>query len=165
MHALSPVDNTPQSPTGSHDDDDDDAAPANWWGIVSTGRVWEELLTLGVEKFLGTSTRAGARAQKFAGVATTGLNAIDLHTLPREEVLQSMKRAVRKLLYSTGGRGKVTTVCLGCAGMAGLEGAVNEVATNELGYPAGGLRVIDGVKSGVLILEAQLKGKDHIQYK
>lgn len=151
MHALAVVDNSTCTM-------DPNAAPANRWGIVSTGKVWEELLTSGVERFLGTSAGVGTQ-QRFAGVATTGLSAIDLHTLPREEVLQSMKNAVRKLVGPTdggGGGGKVTTVCLGCAAMVGLEEAVSEVGT-ELGYPAGGLRVINGVKAGVLILEGLLK--------
>ena len=155
LHALALVDSSCTDPG---------AATANRWGIVSTGKVWEGLLASGVERFLvGASAGAGAGAgvigaQRFAGVATTGLNAIDLHTLPREEVLQSMKKAVRKLLGPTDGGGKVTAVCLGCAGMAGLAEAVNDVGA-ELGYPPGELRVIDGVKAGVLILQGLLKAK------
>ncbi|RPB24261.1 hypothetical protein L211DRAFT_808039 [Terfezia boudieri ATCC MYA-4762] len=128
----------------------------NRWGIVSTGKVWEESLTVGVERFLGIKRELGIG--KFAGVVTTGLNATELHDFPKEEVDRRMKEAVRKLLSPTDGCGKVTAVCLGCAGMVGLEETVHEVG-RELGYKGGELRVVDGVKAGVLMLEGLLKGK------
>ncbi|KAK7047482.1 hypothetical protein VNI00_006713 [Paramarasmius palmivorus] len=39
------------------------------WGIVSTGKIWEEALSTGVTNFLGTQTSPTT----FAGVETTGL--------------------------------------------------------------------------------------------
>lgn len=127
----------------------------NKWGIVTTGKVWEELLTLGVERFLGI--KRGLGMGRFAGVVTTGLNATELHDFPKEEVDRRMKEALRRLLSPTDGGGKVTAVCLGCAGMVGLDETVYEVG-REFGYEEGELRVVDGVKAGVLVLEGLLKG-------
>lgn len=113
-------------------------------------------MTVGVERFLGI--KRGLGIGRFAGVVTTGLNATELHDLPKEEVDSRMKVAVRKLLSPTDGGGKVTAVCLGCAGMVGLEETVHEVG-RELGYKDGELRVVDGVKAGVLTLDGFLKRK------
>ncbi|KAF8467362.1 Asp/Glu/hydantoin racemase [Kalaharituber pfeilii] len=123
------------------------------WGIVTTGKAWEELLTAGVGRFLGIKGGMG----RFAGVASTGVKAVELHTLPKEEVQGKMKDAVKKLLTLDDEGGKVTAICLGCAGMVGLEEIVKE-ASRDAGYPEGGLRVVDGVKAGVLMLEGILKG-------
>ncbi len=51
--------------------------PGKKWGIVTTGEFWEEHLTQGVTRFLGTTAEdANAR---FAGVESTGLEAGDFH--------------------------------------------------------------------------------------
>ena len=147
LHALSLVDST-YVYSESHE--------PNRWGIVSTGKVWEESLTVGVERFLGI--KRGLGVGRFAGVVTTGLNATELHDFPKEEVDRRMKEAVRRLLSPTDGAGKVTTVCLGCAGMVGM-GETVHVVGRELGYKEGELRIVDGVKAGVLMLEGLLKGK------
>ncbi|KAF8429248.1 Asp/Glu/hydantoin racemase [Tirmania nivea] len=147
LHALSLVDSTYVH---------SESREPNRWGIVTTGKVWEESLTLGVEMFLGI--KRGLGMGRFAGVVAMELNAADLHDSPKEEVNRRMKEAVRRLLCPTDGGGKVTAVCLGCAGMVGLEETVHEVG-RELGYKEGGLRAVDGVKAGVLILEGLLKGR------
>jgi len=46
--------------------------------------VWEELLTSGVERLLGV--KRGFEMRRFAGVATTRLNATELHDFPEGEV-------------------------------------------------------------------------------
>lgn len=125
----------------------------NRWGIVTTGNDWEQFLTVGVERILGLS--GGGDMGRFAGVASTGLNATELHELPREEVERKMKEAVTDLLTRKGG--KVSVVCLGCAAMVGLGDIVKETA-KEIGYRPGELKVVDGVTAGVLMLEGLLKG-------
>ena len=46
--------------------------------------------------------------------------------------------------------GTVTVVCLGCAGMAGLEAAVREGAVKALGEREGStVRIVDGVVAGI----------------
>jgi Asp/Glu/hydantoin racemase len=116
-------------------------------GIVSTGKVWEEILTDATIAFLGTGAGAGKR---FAGVETTGLNATDLHDAPAEEVRKRMKDAVKRLLN----KGSVGAICLGCAGMAGMDKMVREACVEELGEEKGGqVRIVDGVVAGVAWLE------------
>lgn len=124
------------------------------WGIVTTGKFWEEHLSLGVAQFLGQQEGDGNR--KFAGVFSTGLNAGDFHTVPEEEVREKLKAATRKLL----GTGTVTCVVMGCGGMAGLEDIIRETAGEVYGEErAAGIFVIDGVKAGVLQLEQAVNSR------
>ncbi|PVH93682.1 hypothetical protein DM02DRAFT_541073 [Periconia macrospinosa] len=118
--------------------------PDESFGIVSTGKVWEKILSDAVVDFLGTGSAASKR---FAGVETTGLNATDLHDAPKEEVRRRMKDAVKRLL----GKGKVGAICLGCAGMAGMDEIVREACVEELREVEGGrVRIMDGVVAGAL---------------
>ncbi|KAH7113826.1 hydantoin racemase-like protein [Dendryphion nanum] len=122
--------------------------PEEKFGIVSTGKVWEDILSEAVQKFLGTSEEETSK--RFAGVETTGLNATDLHDAPQEEVERRMKEAVKRLLK----KGSVGAICLGCAGMAGMDRWVREACVEELGKEEGGrVRVVDGVVAGVAWLE------------
>lgn len=83
------------------------------------------------------------------------MNATELHEVGREVVEKKMKEATRRLLK----RGMVGAVCLGCAGMSGMEAWVREAAVEELGEVEGGrVRVVDGVRAGVGILEGLVRG-------
>jgi Asp/Glu/hydantoin racemase len=122
--------------------------PNEKFGIVSTGKVWEDILTDAVVALLGTESK------RFAGVETTGLNATDLHDAPEEEVRKRMKDAVKRLL----GKGNVGAICLGCAGMAGMDKMVREACVEELGEVEGQrVRVVDGVVAGVAWLEGAVR--------
>ncbi|KPI39564.1 uncharacterized protein AB675_3338 [Cyphellophora attinorum] len=118
------------------------------FGIVSTGKVWEKALTDAVKGFLGQE-----KGKRYVGTETTGLNATELHDLPAEEVREKMKQATKRLLKQ--GNHNVGAICLGCAGMVGLEEAVRQACVEELGDQAGKkVYIVDGVKAGV----AQLVG-------
>jgi Asp/Glu/hydantoin racemase len=118
------------------------------FGIVSTGKVWEGLLTTAVERLLGESSHL------FSGVATTGLNATDLHEAPTAEVKKRMKEATKTLIRT----GDVAAICLGCAGMAGMEEMMREACIETLGEERGReIRIVDGVKAGVVFLEGLLR--------
>lgn len=118
------------------------------YGIVSTGKYWEEALTDGVKKMADKEAY-----NRFAGVKTTGLNAKELHDLPEEVVQAIMIEATRKLVKS----GDVTAVCLGCAGMAGMDETVRKACVLELGAEKGEqVKIVDGVLAAVeLIAEAR----------
>jgi len=125
--------------------------PDEKFGIVSTGKVWEQILSGAVEEFLGTGSEVSKR---FSGVETTGLNATDLHDAPPEEVRKRMKDAVKRLLK----KGKIGAICLGCAGMAGMDKMVREACVEELGDEDGNkVRIIDGVIAGVAWLEGTVR--------
>ena len=125
-------------------------APAQKFGIVTTGAVWEPLLTAGVADYLG----APGGGERFAGVATTGLSAVELHDTAPEEVKRRMVEATRGLVR----KGNVGAVCLGCAGMVGMEEWVREGCVSELGEEEGArVRIVDGVKAGVALLESLVK--------
>lgn len=65
-----------------------------------------------------------------------------------------MKDAVKRLL----GKGKVGAICLGCAGMAGMDEMVREACVEELGKEEGGrVRVVDGVMAGVAWLDGAIR--------
>jgi Asp/Glu/hydantoin racemase len=125
--------------------------PDEKFGIVSTGKVWEDILTEATVAFLGTESQASRR---FAGVETTGLNATDLHDAPAEEVRKRMKDAVQRLLK----KGKVGAICLGCAGMSGMDQMVREACIDGLGDEEGKrVRIVDGVMAGVAWLEGAIR--------
>ncbi|KAH7063318.1 Asp/Glu/hydantoin racemase [Macrophomina phaseolina] len=115
--------------------------PDQAFGIVSTGRVWEEILGGAVREFLGVE---GSR--RFAGTQTTGLAATELHEVEAGEVRRRMVEATRRLVKG----GNVGVVCLGCAGMAGMGETVREACVEELGEEEGSrVCVVDGVQAGV----------------
>jgi len=143
------------------------------FGIVSTGKVWESALQSAVDAFLG---RPGS--DKFAGCETTGLNASELHDLPLLEVREKMMQATKRLLRNGQGRGDATdhqtperggdqgvsqavnvnAICLGCAGMVGLDEAVRTACIQELGDKRGNaVHIVDGVKAGVGVLFGMAK--------
>ncbi|KAK7540226.1 Asp/Glu/hydantoin racemase [Phyllosticta citricarpa] len=152
-------------------------APGERFGVVSTGKAWETLLGRGVREFLGTCPTAEDDGQpkgeevddddddhatidgetedaRFAGVTTTGLHATELHTTPRDVVESRVKVAVKKLLA----RGRVAAICLGCAGMAGMDAWVHEACVEALGEEQGGrVRIVDGVKAAVAAIEGALR--------
>ncbi|KAJ5578322.1 uncharacterized protein N7459_007286 [Penicillium hispanicum] len=92
------------------------------FGIVTTGSAWKEELSKAVtDMLIGTGNGSSSR---FAGVETTGLTAVQLHTTPPEQVKQRICEATQRLLESS--LYPVGAICLGCAGMAGMEEAVRE---------------------------------------
>jgi Asp/Glu/hydantoin racemase len=123
--------------------------PEEKFGIVSTGKVWEDILSEAVGAFLGQEG-----SNRFAGVETTGLNATELHDAPQDEVERRVKEAVKRLLQ----KGDVGAICLGCAGMSGMDDWVRSAAIEELGEGKGRrVRIIDGVKAGVAWLEGAIR--------
>jgi Asp/Glu/hydantoin racemase len=119
------------------------------FGIVSTGKVWEDALTKAVYQFVGTGERG---SDKYIGCETTGLNATELHDLPADEVTAKMREATRRLVQrgEKGEMGDVQAICLGCAGMVGLDDAVRQACIDFLGDERGKrISIVDGVKAGV----------------
>ncbi|GAA6027409.1 hypothetical protein JCM8097_007840 [Rhodosporidiobolus ruineniae] len=127
------------------------------FGIVTTGAVWEEILSGGVRDFLGCASGSGSG--RFAGVATTGLDATELHDAPAEEVERRLKEATKGLIRkSRAGGGTLRAVCLGCAGMAGMDETVRKACVEELGEEEGRkVAIVDGVKAGYALLEGQVR--------
>ncbi|KAF7874375.1 hypothetical protein EAF04_003046 [Stromatinia cepivora] len=122
------------------------------FGIVSTGKYWEEVLGEGVGNFLGVTK--GENCDRFKGVETTGLTAGELHSVNPEMVRTKMKEAVKRLV----GRRDCFVVCLGCAGMAGMDDMVREALIEELGLEGAKMvYIVDGVKAGVVYLEGNLR--------
>lgn len=118
------------------------------FGMVSTGKQWEKILTEAVEGMLGARG-----SERYAGTETTGLNADELHSTPKAEVDRRIKEATKGLL-SRGAR----SICLGCAGMAGMNETVREACSEELGDKEGRrVKIVDGVIGGVIYLEGALR--------
>jgi Asp/Glu/hydantoin racemase len=133
--------------------------PGNKWGIVTTGKFWEDHLSQGVNEFLGAGSHD--LNTKFAGVETTGLNAGDFHGgVDPEVVQQKMRDATARLLD----KGDLECVVMGCAGMAGLEEIIRSVAHEKYGSAqAKQLLVIDGMRAGVGLLEQMIRSKRAFQ--
>ncbi|KXS97522.1 hypothetical protein AC578_4606 [Pseudocercospora eumusae] len=118
------------------------------FGIVSTGAQWREILDDAVQELLGTKA-----SERYIGTETTGLNANELHTAPKEEVDARMKVATKKLLEAG-----AKAICLGCAGMSGMDGTVREACIELLGEEQGKrIKIVDGVVCGAAFLEGALR--------
>ncbi|KAI0153166.1 hydantoin racemase [Xylariaceae sp. FL1272] len=128
------------------------------WGIVTTGKFWEDHLKDGAKAFLGSGK--DDKNRKFAGVQSTGLNASDFHHgVDPAVVRRKLIEATQRLLASDDGLPRVHVVVMGCAGMAGLEDIIREAAEAMYGhiYAYGQLHVVDGVRAGILQLDQVIK--------
>lgn len=122
------------------------------FGIVSTGTVWEKELSDGVRRFL--DLQSVAATGRFKGVETTGLTAAELHSAPKEVVAARMKEATKRLVRDR----DVKVICLGCAGMVGMEDMIRSALVEEFGeHEAGEIHILDGVKSGIALLEGLMR--------
>jgi Asp/Glu/hydantoin racemase len=126
------------------------------WGIVTTGSFWEKHLSNGVMSFIGSSTEAAAKNDKFAGVESTGLNAGDFHHGVAPEVIRAKLVEATKRLLS---RGDVCVIVMGCAGMAGLEEIIREAVCEEKGeeFAYEQLHVVDGVRAALMLMDTTVK--------
>ncbi|KAK2590280.1 hypothetical protein QQS21_012033 [Conoideocrella luteorostrata] len=125
--------------------------PLEKWGVVTTGKFWEDHLTNGVYGFLGVENNS--KNTRFAGVFSSRLTAGDFHTVSPTEVKEKLSLATRQLLAS----GNVTCVVMGCGGMAGLEDIIRSTAVEVYGESrAKGLYIIDGVKAGIMQLHQSI---------
>lgn len=115
------------------------------FGIVTTGSGWKQELTNAVTEMLVGKDRETPSC--FAGVETTGLSALELHHTDPEEVRRRISEATTRLLKNSSTF--VAAVCLGCAGMVGMEQAVREGCIAAYGENDGlRVRIIDGVIVG-----------------
>lgn len=122
------------------------------FGIVSTGKVWETLLTEAVEA-MPEIGKHGRPAERFGGVETTGLNATELHDADPKLVHRKMEDATRRLVKM----GSIGAVCLGCAGMAGMGEIVRTGCVKELGKEKGeSVKIVDGVQAGIIVLHNEI---------
>ncbi|KAF8757842.1 Hydantoin racemase [Rhizoctonia solani] len=94
------------------------------FGIITTGQVWETLLTNALANFLGARD-----STRFAGA----------------EVYRKIGQAAKVLVQDRG----ASAICLGCAGMVGMEEAITQALGEKL---AEKVLIVDGVKAGVLLL-------------
>ncbi|KAL2269257.1 hypothetical protein VTJ83DRAFT_4103 [Remersonia thermophila] len=134
--------------------------PGKKWGIVTTGKYWEQHLVEGAKRFLGTFGDQ-AKNDRFAGVETTGLNASDFHDgVDPEVVRQALQNATARLLTDK----DVECVIMGCAGMTGLEKVIRSTAAELCGpEQAADLFVVDGVRAGIGLLEQMVRNRRAFQ--
>lgn len=128
------------------------------FGIVTTGKYWEDVLADGVRQFLvGSDAPAtedaregGAGIGGFVGVRSTGLSATELHSTEKEEVDRRIEQASAELVREGG-----EVIILGCAGMSGMEEAVRSGAHAE----GKEVKIVDGVRAGVALLEGLVRAQ------
>lgn len=121
------------------------------FGIVTTGSYWEPALSKATKEFLlGPNSVESQEIGGFVGVRSTGLNAVQLHSTPQEEVHKRISRSTAELV-ERGAR----VILMGCAGMSGMEEAVR-VGAGALGVS---VSVIDGVRAGVVLLDGIVRAQ------
>ncbi len=102
------------------------------FSIVTTSPRWQPLLEEGV-RLLGVESRC-------ASIRSSGLAVLDLERRPADEVRERLSGEARHAVEEDGAE----VICLGCAGMAGLEEAVKS---------ATGVPVVDGVQAAVTLVQ------------
>lgn len=124
------------------------------FGIVTTGKYWEEALSAAVPNIKTTASGEYDNdvdaTKNFIGVRSTGLSASELHSTAREEVDRRIIEASAGLV-----RDGVQVILLGCAGMSGMEEAVVKGAQME----GREVQIVDGVHAGVELLAAWTERK------
>jgi Asp/Glu/hydantoin racemase len=124
--------------------------PSEKFGVVTTGKAWEPLLTDGALRMLSEGSLGDdVEPDSFAGVVGTGLGVLELHEGDSSNVKSLMAQAAKELV-SKG----AAAICLGCAGMSGLEAIVDSAVNTD--DSAKKVLVIDGVKAGIEILRGLL---------
>jgi Asp/Glu/hydantoin racemase len=119
------------------------------FGIVTTGKYWEQVLTDGAREIM---ERENIASHFFSRVVSTGLSAAELHTTPAEEVKSRMIEATKKLLEEE----SVRVICLGCAGMAGMDATVREACIERRGPIAGEeIHIVDGIQAAISVVKAE----------
>jgi allantoin racemase len=101
------------------------------FSIVTTSARWTPLLQEGV-RMLGVESRC-------ASVRSTGLAVLELESLPEAEVRERLRVEACAAVEQDGAE----VICLGCAGMAGLDQAIHQ---------ATGVPVVDGVRAALMLV-------------
>ncbi|KAL2821251.1 tubulin-domain-containing protein [Aspergillus cavernicola] len=83
------------------------------FGIVTTGSIWKTELSNAVADMLINSGDHRGSLSRFAGVETTGLTAVELHTTPPGEVRRRLIEATERLIKAS--PRPVSAICMGCA--------------------------------------------------
>jgi len=107
--------------------------------ILTTSPRWVPLLEHDIQS-LGLSSLCHC-------IVSSGLRVLELESLPREQVLQTLGRIAREDLVE---RARADVIVLGCAGMAGLENAVRQQCCP-------GVVVLDPVRCSVELCAATLR--------
>lgn len=102
-------------------------------GIITTSRRWEFLLARDV-------AAVGLASLNAAGVVSSGMLTSELHDLPLAQVRQTLGQVALDRLVN---QRQADVIILGCAGMAGLEDAIQDACQ--------GVTVLDPVKCGLEI--------------
>jgi len=106
------------------------------FSVVTTNEAWEPLLWDAVKHY--------GLADRCASVRSTGMAVLELEQADegttRKRILDAAKRSIQE--------DHAEVICLGCAGMAGLD----EEVERELGVP-----VLDGVVSAVTFMEGLIR--------
>lgn len=132
---------------------------------MSTGVQWKDILELALGAEVGGEGGVGLGTEGVerwcAGVECVGVDAGDLHPGGEDkgddgkEQGDKVKEAVMAATGRLLARGDVGVVILGCAGMVGMEEWVREEVARRGGE---GVRVVDGVKAGVGVLQGLVRG-------
>lgn len=102
------------------------------FSVVTTNKEWEPLLMDAVRHY--------GLAERCASVRSTGMAVLDLETADKQTTDRAIIAAARLAVEQDG----ADVICLGCAGMAGLD----EIVSAAVGVP-----VVDGVVAALKILE------------
>lgn len=91
------------------------------FAIITTATVWKKLLDDAVLSMIGTT------GHMYKGTYTTGLGVLEIHELDHEQVVQRLVNCANQAV-SNG----ATALILGCAGLTGLDEAVQKAVGDKI---------------------------------
>ncbi|ODV90439.1 hypothetical protein CANCADRAFT_106576 [Tortispora caseinolytica NRRL Y-17796] len=107
------------------------------FGIVTTAQTWEPLLDRAVYAMIGNHPL-------FTGTVSSKLGVLECHEAPPDVVSAKIQEAARTA-YANGAR----TICLGCAGMTGLDELIKTTLGDDI-------KIVNGVQAGIEILAGMI---------
>jgi Asp/Glu/hydantoin racemase len=131
-------------------------SPTTKFGIVTTGKPFEDLLSDGVKQLLRDVIPGDTeRIQQFAGVAASGIGAEDLAPEVRDRAREKVSEATRRLVQPA----EFSVICVGGVILAGMEQWIRDACVKELGNKRGNeVKIIEQLSAGAVLLNAILLG-------
>ena len=133
-------------------------APGAKFGILTTGKQYEGILTESVRRFLGAASDSST-VERLGGVAATEIKFEELGDATVVE--EKVKKATRQVLQDS----SINVICLGGVLLLGVEKWVREASIEILGEEKGKrVRVVDQLLAGMVTVDGLVRISQASEY-